>query len=55
MQHCQYIVCDEDENGRLDVSKILDLLGEMGITSLLIEGGAEVTIKWVNKDLTNLQ
>ena len=53
MQHCQYLVCDEDDNGKLDVSKILDLLGDIGITSLLIEGGAKVITSFVEQNLVN--
>ena len=53
MQHCQYIVCDEDGEGKLDPSMILDLLGEMGVTSLLIEGGAKVVRSFVKQNLVD--
>ena len=41
--HCQYLVVDE-KNSKLCPKDILIRLGEIGITSLIIEGGAS-TIK----------
>ena len=41
--HCQYLVVDEKDN-KLNPKNVLNRLGEIGITSLIIEGGAS-TIK----------
>ena len=38
---CRYYAVDEI-NGKLDILKVLKKLGELGITSLLVEGGEEV-------------
>lgn len=40
-------VCNEDENGRIDVLDLLKRLGELGISSVLVEGGSEVHASFV--------
>lgn len=38
----EFVFVDADENGRLDLAKVLAALGERGITRLLVEGGPRV-------------
>ncbi len=39
------------EKGRIDLSSLLDILGKMAITSLLVEGGASVVGSFIKKRL----
>ena len=48
--HCKYLSVNE-KNGKLDPNHILIRLGELGITSLLIEGGASVMKSFLNENL----
>ena len=48
--HCKYITVDE-LNGKLDPRHILMRLGELGITSLILEGGSELINSFLNLDL----
>ena len=50
--HCKYLAVDE-QDGRLNPNHILVRLGELGITSLMIEGGAEVIKSFLNQNLIN--
>ncbi|MBI4388315.1 MAG: bifunctional diaminohydroxyphosphoribosylaminopyrimidine deaminase/5-amino-6-(5-phosphoribosylamino)uracil reductase RibD [Candidatus Omnitrophica bacterium] len=42
-----------EQNGRLDLSVFLKKLGRLGITSLLIEGGGEVSASFLEKQLVD--
>ena len=48
--HCKYITVDE-LNGKLDPKHILIRLGELGITSLILEGGSELIYSFLSFDL----
>ena len=48
--HCKYITVDE-LNGKLDPRHILMRLGELGITSLILEGGSELINSFLSLDL----
>ena len=48
--HCKYITVDE-LNGKLDPRYILMRLGELGITSLILEGGSELINSFLSLDL----
>ena len=48
--HCQYLVVDE-KNNKLCPEDILIRLGEIGITSLIIEGGASTIKSFLDKGL----
>ena len=50
--HCKYLVVNE-KDGKLDPKHILIRLGELGVTSLLIEGGANVMQSFLNQNLIN--
>ncbi len=45
------LITDMDENGRVDLSKLLTKLGEMEITTVLVEGGSEVAASFLKKNL----
>tara|TARA_Y100000996_G_scaffold415442_1_gene410224 strand:+ start:2096 stop:3169 length:1074 start_codon:yes stop_codon:yes gene_type:complete len=47
---CKYISVDEKSN-KIDLNKMLDILGKEGVTSLLVEGGPEVISSFYNSDL----
>ncbi|MGD8440078.1 MAG: bifunctional diaminohydroxyphosphoribosylaminopyrimidine deaminase/5-amino-6-(5-phosphoribosylamino)uracil reductase RibD [Holophagae bacterium] len=42
-----------DDDGRVDVTSVLDLLGERDIAALLVEGGARVHGSFFDRDLVN--
>ena len=50
--HCKYISVNE-KNGKLDLNHVLVRLGELGIASLLIEGGADTMKSFLNENLIN--
>lgn len=45
------LITDMDENGHVDLSKLLTKLGEMEITTVLVEGGSEVAASFLKKNL----
>ncbi len=47
------LVTDEDETGRIELEKLLEKLGEMGITTVLVEGGSEVAASFLKKKLVD--
>ena len=47
---CEYISVNEI-NGKLDLNHILNRLGELGIASLILEGGSELLDSFLVKDL----
>lgn len=48
------IICaDADAQGRVDIEKLLSMLGERGISSLLVEGGASVITTFIKKRLVD--
>ena len=53
VSHREYLVCNEDTNGLLDTSMILEILGSIGITTLLIEGGAKTISSFIKNDLVD--
>ena len=50
--HCKYLAVNE-KDGKLDIKHILIRLGKLGITSLLIEGGANIIQSFLNQNLIN--
>ncbi|MFB3925261.1 MAG: bifunctional diaminohydroxyphosphoribosylaminopyrimidine deaminase/5-amino-6-(5-phosphoribosylamino)uracil reductase RibD [Syntrophales bacterium] len=44
---------DQDQGGRVDLKKMLALLGEKGISSLLVEGGAETITSFLKENLAD--
>ena len=48
--HCQYLTVEE-KNGMLNPKDVLKRLGEIGITSLIIEGGASTIKSFLEMDL----
>lgn len=49
---CEVIEVDGN-NGMLDIFKIIKILGEKGITSLMVEGGKCIFSSFINSDLFN--
>jgi len=47
------LLVDEDEKRRVDILGLAKKLGEMEITSILIEGGSEVAASFLKKDLVD--
>jgi len=45
----EIIVCDTDENGLIELEKLLDILYEKGITKLMVEGGGTIIWNFLNK------
>ncbi|MGM0642333.1 MAG: bifunctional diaminohydroxyphosphoribosylaminopyrimidine deaminase/5-amino-6-(5-phosphoribosylamino)uracil reductase RibD [Thermodesulfobacteriota bacterium] len=41
------------KDSRVDITGLMEILGKMGVTSLLVEGGAEVIASFFNKQLVN--
>lgn len=39
---CKVIVCEDKADGRVDLNKLMDILGSMKIDSILLEGGGEL-------------
>lgn len=49
----QVIVCLANADERVDLSAALDLLGERGVTSLMVEGGAQVITSFLRERLVD--
>ena len=47
------IVVDKDENDKVDIEKLLDILGQQNICSILVEGGATLSGSFVAKKLVD--
>jgi len=47
---CKYIPIQESNNG-LDINNVLDVLGDQGITSILVEGGAKLIKSFIDSNL----
>lgn len=52
-QDVDVIVVDKDENYRVDIEKLLDILGQKNICSILVEGGATLSGSFVAKKLVD--
>lgn len=52
-QDVDVIVVDKDENDRVDIEKLLDILGQKNICSILVEGGATLSGSFVAKKLVD--
>ena len=50
---CEYLACKENSDGLLDVQDILKNLGDIGITTLLIEGGAKTIESFISNKLVD--
>ena len=52
-QDVDVIVVDKDENDKVDIEKLLDILGQQNICSILVEGGATLSGSLVAKKLVD--
>ena len=52
-QDVDVIVVDKDENDKVDIEKLLDILGQQNICSILVEGGATLSGSFVAKKLVD--
>lgn len=52
-QNVDVIVVDKDENDKVDIEKLLDILGQKNICSILVEGGATLNGSFVAKKLVD--
>ncbi|MDY3874736.1 MAG: bifunctional diaminohydroxyphosphoribosylaminopyrimidine deaminase/5-amino-6-(5-phosphoribosylamino)uracil reductase RibD [Megamonas funiformis] len=52
-QDVDVIVVDKDENDKVDIEKLLDILGQKNICSILVEGGATLNGSFVTKKLVD--
>lgn len=52
-QDVDVIVVDKDENDKVDIEKLLDILGQQNICSILVEGGATLSGSFVTKKLVD--
>ncbi|MGO5440002.1 bifunctional diaminohydroxyphosphoribosylaminopyrimidine deaminase/5-amino-6-(5-phosphoribosylamino)uracil reductase RibD [Megamonas funiformis] len=50
-QDVDVIVVDKDKNDKVDIEKLLDILGQQNICSILVEGGATLSGSFVAKKL----
>lgn len=48
------LVLPEDQQGRVDLRSLLDCLGELGLSSLMVEGGAAVISSFLAHSLVDL-
>ena len=49
-QDVDVIVVDKDENDKVDIEKLLDILGQQNICSVLVEGGATLSGSLLQKN-----
>ncbi|MHB8105539.1 MAG: RibD family protein, partial [Dehalococcoidales bacterium] len=49
----EVLITPPDKDGRVDLEKLLKILGERDITSLLVEGGGEVITSFLRLDLAD--
>lgn len=52
-QDVDVIVVDKDKNDKVDIEKLLDILGQQNICSILVEGGATLSGSFVTKKLVD--
>ena len=52
-QDVDVIVVDKDKNDKVDIEKLLDILGQTNICSILVEGGATLSGSFVAKKLVD--
>lgn len=52
-QDVDVIVVDKDENDKVDIEKLLDILGQQNICSILVEGGTTLSGSFVAKKLVD--
>lgn len=52
-QDVDVIVVDKDENDKVDIEKLLDILGQQNICSILVEGGATLSGSFVAKKIVD--
>jgi len=52
-QDVDVIVVDKDKNDKVDIEKLLDILGQKNICSILVEGGATLSGSFVAKKLVD--
>lgn len=52
-QDVDVIVVDKDKNDKVDIEKLLDILGKQNICSILVEGGATLSGSFVAKKLVD--
>ena len=52
-QNVDVIVVDKDENDKVDIEKLLNILGQQNICSILVEGGATLSGSFVAKKLVD--
>lgn len=52
-QDVDVIVVDKDENDKVDIEKLLDILGQKNICSILVEGGATLSGSFVARKLVD--
>ena len=52
-QNVDVIVVDKDKNDKVDIEKLLDILGQQNICSILVEGGATLSGSFVAKKLVD--
>ena len=52
-QDVDVIVVDKDENDKVDIEKLLNILGQQNICSILVEGGATLSGSFVAKKLVD--
>ena len=52
-QDVDVIVVDKDKNDKVDIEKLLDILGQQNICSILVEGGATLSGSFVAKKLVD--
>lgn len=52
-QDVDVIVVDKDENDKVDIEKLLDILGQQNICNILVEGGATLSGSFVARKLVD--
>lgn len=52
-QNVDVIVVDKDENDKVDIEKLLNILGQQNICSILVEGGATLSGSFVAKKIVD--
>ncbi len=52
-KNIRVVICAEDASGRVDVRELVKRLGELNISSVLVEGGSEVNASFVKAKLAD--
>ena len=47
------VIVAKEKNGQVDLKNLVEQLGEMGISSLLVEGGAKITASFLKENLAD--